>query len=450
MYIVIVGDGKVGALLTEYLSGEGHDVVVIDSNPKVVESAVNSYDVMGICGNGASYQVQKEAGVQKARLFIAVTSSDELNILACLTAQRIGARHTIARVRNPEYTRQLTFMREELGLSMTVNPEYEAATEIFRVLRFPSAIKLDTFAKGMLDLAEVNIGEGSILDGTPLYALHDKFKVNVLVCAVLREDNVFIPSGDFILREGDKIHVSGARNELAAFFKLLGIYKHRVKDVIVVGGGKIGYYLAQQLLESGRDVTVIEQDEERCQELSELLPKASIINGDGTDQEVLAEQGIDKCDACVALTGIDEENIIISMYAQSLQVNKVVTKINRISYDMLGSIGLETVISPKSISANKIVRYVRALHNSEGRSMQTLYKFLNNQAEALEFIVTEEAGVTGVPLKDMRLKKNLLIAGIIRQNKIIFPRGNDCLEEGDSVIVVTAGRFMSNLSEILE
>ena len=451
MKIIIVGDGKVGATLTEHLSKEGHDVVVIDQDPQVVEEMVNQYDVMGISGNGASYSVLMEAGANKANLLIAATSSDELNILSCMVSKKIGARHTIARVRNPEYSQQLVFLREELGLSMVVNPEMETATEICRALRFPSALNMETFARGRVELAEIKVQPDSILNGQPLFSLPDRLRVKILVCAVQRDGEIVIPDGNFVIQTGDKIHVTASHAELAAFFKVMGIYKQKARSVLIIGGGKIAHYLALQLLDAGMQVKIIEHDRQRCHELSDWLPKATVIHGDGTDQSLLLQEGIDTVDAVVSLTGMDEENILISMYAQTQKADKVVTKINRLSFlDMLGNMGLDTIVSPKTIAANRIIRYVRAMHNSDGSSVQTLYKLVGGQVEALEFVVSENAKFTGIPLKDLKTKQNVLIACIIRGGKPIIPQGSDTMEPRDAVIVVTANQYLRDLSDILE
>nr|MDD6335129.1 Trk system potassium transporter TrkA [bacterium] len=449
MYIVIVGDGKVGATLTEYLSQEGHDVVVIDRNPKVVESMVNTFDVLGIVGNGANYDVLMEAGANKARLVIAATSSDELNILCCLMAKKIGARHSVARVRNPDYSKQLLFIKEELGLSLVVNPEMEAANEISRILRFPSAIKIDSFAKGRVELVEIRLGEGNPLLDRPIHTIHEHFREQVLVCAVQRGEEVFIPSGDFVLQLGDKIHITGSRAELSSFLKALGIYKQRIKNILIVGGGKIAFYLAWQLSDSGFNIRIIEQDEARCLELSEALPKVEVVLGDGSDQELLAEQGLSQQDAFISLTGIDEENIIMSLYAASKGVDKTITKLNRISMDMVASLGLDSVISPKTVAANRIVRYVRALQNSKGSTMQALNKLVGGKVEALEFLLSDQAPFMGVPFRELTLKPNLLVGCIIRNGKIIFPRGDDYLQVGDSVFIVTAGQIINSINDIV-
>lgn len=449
MNIVIVGDGKVGATLVEHLSQEGHDIVVIDRDSKIVEQMVNSYDVMGICGNGASYDVQMEAGVSSARLFIAATSSDELNILCCLIAKKVGAHHTIARVRNPDYLKQLPFIKEELGLSMIVNPEYDAANEIAKVLRFPNAINIETFSRGNVDLAELKINDGNPLCDMALTDIFGAFKTKILVCAVQRKSDVFIPRGDFVLKSGDKIHITAPRGELVRFMKKLGIYKHRTKDIMIIGGGKMGYYLARQLSESGGyNVKIIEIDRDRCDKLCTLLPDVNIINGDGTDRGILYEQGIESQDAFVALTTIDEENIISSMYASSLGISKTVAKVNRVSYQVLESIGMDSAFSSKAIAANRIIGYVRALENSGESSVQTLYKLVGGQVEALEFKITADFKNIGIPLKKLDINNDTLIASIIRDNHVIFPDGNDSIEIGDSVIIVSKSKQFRSINQI--
>ncbi len=451
MNIVIVGDGKVGRALTEQLTREGHNIVIVDTNPKVIDEIVNSLDVLGISGNGASYEVQMEAGVDKADLLIAATSSDEINILCCLVAKKIGAKSTIARVRNPEYSKQLTFMRNELGLSLAINPELSAANEIFRILRFPAALKIDSFSRGKVDLVELKVTESSQLDDTALYALEKKYRIKILVCAVQRGENVYIPSGDFILRAGDKIHITGAPKAVDEFIKAVGIVNRKIKTVMLVGGGKIAYYLARQLIGIGMEVKIIEKDEKRANELSDLLPEALIIHADGADHDVLEAEGIDTVDALVALTGMDEENIIISVYANSKTVDKVIAKVNRQSLiGMLGSVGVETVISPKDITASNIVRYVRAMQNSLGSKVQNLLRIVENRAEALEFRASKDSKCLGIPLQDLKTKSNLLIACISRNSAAIIPGGNDKIIEGDSVIVVTTNQYLQDLDDILE
>ena len=452
MKIIIVGDGKVGLILTEFLSQEGHDIMVIDRNPKVIDNVVNTFDIMGINGNGASYDTLIEAGAERADLLIAATSSDELNILSCLMAKKIGTKNTIARVRNPEYAQQLRFIREELGLSMVVNPEFEAARDISRILRFPSATTLECFSKGRVELAEIKLPENGYLAGHRLSELHKVCREKVLVCAVQRGEDVFIPDGNFVLRAGDKIYITGSHGALASFFKAIDMFKEKSKNVLVVGGGKIAYYLAHHLAESHVDVKIIEQDEERSQYLSENLPKATIILGDGTDPATLLEEGLADCDACIALTGIDEENVIVSLFAQSLGVEKMIAKIDRLSLvDMVESHGIDSLISPKLITANRIVRYVRAMQDSGDSEIKTLYKIVNNQVEALEFGVRGEGFYINIPFKDLHTKPGMLFAAIIRHGRVIIPSGNDHLEVGDSVIVVTKSNgYVKNLEDVFE
>ncbi|MCQ2474447.1 MAG: Trk system potassium transporter TrkA [Clostridia bacterium] len=450
MHIIIVGQGKLGVTLTKMLSTEGHDIVVVDKLDEVVESTVNAYDVMGICGNGADCSVLQEAGAEKAKLIIAVTTSDELNILCCLIAKKMGTEHTIARVRNPDYAKQTHFLRSELGINMIVNPEFETANELSRIIRFPSAANLDSFARGKIEIARVRIHSDNPLCDVAIRDIRKKVRAFVLICAVQREDEVYIPSGDFVLRKDDIISITGIRAELSVFMKQTGVYKQKIKNVMIIGGGRIAYYLSTLLADTGRNIKLIEMNENRCREMSELLPDdVSIIHGDGTDQDILEELGIDRQDALVALTGIDEENIIVSMYAESKGVNKVLTKVNRHSSSLLNEIGLETIVSPQVVASNLVTRYVRALHNSDGNSsMQTLYKLVGGRVEAVEFIVPDDAQYTDIPFKDLCFLPNLLIACIIRNGKIIFPCGSDVMKTNDSVIVITAGRIVEDLHDI--
>ena len=449
MYIIIVGLGKLGSTLTKQLSTEGHDIVVVDPDNSVVSSTVDAYDVMGICGNGATYEVLKEAGAAKAKLIIAATGSDELNILCCLFAKHMGTENTIARVRNPDYAGQSQFLRNDLGISMTVNPEYETANEISRIIRFPSAANLDSFAGGRVEIARVRIHSDNPLCDMPIHEMRKKAKAKVIICAVQRNDSVFIPSGDFVLRCDDVISITGTRADLSSFMKQTGVYKQKIKNVMIVGGGRIAYYLAKLLSDTGRNIKLIELNDERCQHMSDMLDDVTVIHGDGTDQDILEEQCIDGQDALIALTGIDEENIIVSMYAESKGVNKVITKVNRHSYSILNDIGLETVVSPQIVAGNLVTRYVRALHNSAGNSqIQTLYKLVGGKVEAAEFIVPEDAGYLNIPFKELELMPNLLIGCIIRNGKIIFPGGDEVMKANDSVIVVTAGRIIEDLHDI--
>ncbi len=450
MRIIIVGLGKLGTTLAEQISNENHDVTVIDTAPKLVEETVNRFDVFGVVGSGADCDVQKEAGVDKCDIFISVTDADELNILACMISKKLGARHTIARVRNPEYSRQFGFMRHELGISMLVNPEYDAAFEISRIIQFPAAMKVEKFAKGRVDLAEIALKEGNPLCGQYIRDLVSKFHSNVLVCAVIRGEKAIIPTGDFQLLKGDRITLTASHGELSAFFKSLGILKKRVKSVMIIGGGKIAYYLARRMGEIGVFVKIIDINRERCRELADLLPKAAIIHADGSDSDVLTEEGLDGMDACVTLTGIDEENIIISMFASGSNVEKVITKVNRPSLvKMMSTMGQESIVSPRYIAMGNILSYLRARSNSEGSSVRTLYKIADNMVEAIEFNAAENFPAFGIPLKKLHLKPGILIGCIIRSNKVIFPHGDNTIELRDSVVVITTNQALSDLRDIL-
>lgn len=449
MNIIIVGQGKLGTTMTKQLVSEGHDVAVIDTKREKVASVVDAYDVLGVCGNGANCEVLEEAGAAKAKLIIAATNSDELNILVCLTAKKMGTEHTIARVRNPDYANQHQFLRTELGINMIVNPEFETANEISRIIRFPSAAHLESFARGKVEIASIRIHSDNPLCDIPVYDLRKKFKAKVIVCAVQRDDNVFIPSGDFVLKCDDVINITGMRSELASFMRQCGVYKHKVKNVMIIGGGRIGYYLSKLLSDTGRNIKLIEHDEARCYNLSDNLPDVTVIHGDGTDQDILDEQRLENQDALIALTGIDEENIIVSMYAESKGINKVITKVNRHSYSILNDIGLETIVSPQIVAGNLVTRYVRALQNSAyNAQIQTLHKLVNGKVEASEFIVPANVAYTDVPFKDLNLLPNLLIGCIMRNGKIIFPGGDDVMKPGDAVIVVTANRIIEDLHDI--
>ncbi|SFO96168.1 trk system potassium uptake protein TrkA [Oscillibacter sp. PC13] len=453
MKVVIVGAGKVGVALTQHLSVD-NKVTVIDQNPQLVENIINIYDVMGVCGNGASYEVQKEADVAHANLLIATTSSDEINILACMVAKKMGVHHTIARIRNPEYEKQLRFMRSDLGLSMAINPEKVTAREIARVLRFPNAMKLESFSKGRLELVEYRLPEDTSLNGIQLSALYQNLRVRVLICAVTRKGETMIPSGDFVLQAGDKIYLTSSPNQLEQFFRHLGVFRSKATSVMIVGASKICYYLASELLEMGMSVKIIDQDEQRCIRIGEMLPKALVIHGDGTDSELLQEEGLDQTDAFVAITGMDEANILMSISAAK-QTNgcKVVAKINRKALvDLVSAESLiDSVVSAGSVTAELILQYVRAMQNASGTKVKTLHRIVDEKVEALEFSITEDLPFIGVPLRDLQLKSGVLLAGIVRQNgQIIIPSGEDVLNLNDDVIVVTTRTTLHDIRDILQ
>ena len=454
MRIIIVGAGKVGVALTQQLSAE-HQVTVIDEHAQLIDNIINVYDVMGVCGNGASYGVQKEAETDKADLLIATTSSDEINILACLVAKKLGVEHTIARIRNPDYEVQLRFMREELGLTMSIHPEKAAAREIARVLRFPTAMKLESFSKGRLELVEYRLPANSTLHGMRLSDLYKTVRVRVLICAVARGKETIIPSGDFQLQARDKIYLTSSPQQLEMFFRQLGVFRNRASSVMIVGASKICYYLASQLIEMGMSVKIIDQSEARCVQMGERLPKALVIVGDGTDSELLIEEGIEQTDAFVAITGIDEANILMSMSAARLSGDccKVVAKINRRSLMDLVSTEhmIDSVVSAASVTTELIVQYVRAMESASGAKIKTLHRLVDGAVEALEFGVTQDVPFIGVPLKDLKLKSGILLAGIVRRNgRIVIPSGNDALELGDDVIVVTTDTTLQDIHDIMQ
>lgn len=452
MEIIIVGGGKVGSALAEVLSGE-HSVTIIDKNEARIKSLTNDFDVMGIAGNCLQTEILSEANVDKANIFIAVTSSDEVNILSCLIAKKMKARHCIARVRSPEFDKQMVFMREELGISMMVNPDYNAANEIAKVLRYPEAINIESFAKGRVDLAEIRITKGSILENLALTQLSRRLRLDVLICAVQRGEELIIPNGNFILRAGDKIHMTASHSAMVKFFKSISAaYREkRVKSAVLIGGGRVAYHLAQQLREMGVKVKIIEINKERCLELSERLNKVSICCGDGTDHDLLKEERVYDADAVVTLTGIDEENILLSLLAKNNGVEKVVTKVNRMTLMQLTeTLDLDSIISPKSITVSQILQYVRAKQNSQGNNIITLYRLVNDRLEAIEFIIREPKDYVDVPLKKLKIRDDVLIASIARGNELIIPKGDDCLKINDSVVVVTTNKGLVNLSDIFD
>ena len=452
MKIVIVGAGKVGQTLTAQLARENYNVTVIDTDAQLLERLVNSDDVMGVEGNGANYDVQVEAGVAGANLLIATTGSDEINILACLVAKQLGVAHTIARVRNPEYEKQLRFMRRELGLTMAINPEKEAAREIARVLRLMGASKVEAFSKGRIELIEHHLHAESPLCGLKLMELEKKFRIKILICAVVREGRVSIPSGHFRLAADDTVYLTAPPQMLDQFFRQLGILKNRAKSVMVVGASTTGYYLTQALVDAGMSVKVIDQDEERCLHFAERAPRALIIHGDGTDPDLLEEEGLAEADAFVALTNIDETNILMSMNVSHNYNCKVVSKVNRKSLRELMSQTaiVDSVVSPAEVTAERIVVYVRAMKNADGLPAKTLHHLVSGQVDAMEFNVTETLPVIGVPLKDLPLKSGILLAAIVRQSgEIVIPSGNDSLQTGDDVIVVTTDTALDDLRDIL-
>ncbi len=450
MKIVIVGDGKVGFTLTKLLSEEGHDLVIIDSNSAVLRESQEVLDVAVVTGNGACVEVQRNADVPHSDVLIAATSSDEINLLCCMVARKLGCRSTIARVRNPAYDAQLRLLKEELGLSLSINPERAAAREIFRILQLPSFLKRDSFAKGRVELVELRLKHDNALINKKLSELSGLGRLNALICAVDRDGEITIPSGSFELREGDKITIAADTAGLANLLRQLHVGVQKAQSVMIVGGSRIAEYLAAMLLRAHVHVTIIEKHRTRCEMLAEALPEALIIYGDGSQQELLLSEGIRQTDALVTLTGIDEENLIISMFGNYIGVPKTITKINRTEYsEVFADKGIDTIVSPKLLTADEIVSYVRAMSNTAGGSVVTLYRIAGGKAEAVEFFLKNDAPYLNVPLSQLALKPNILIASIIRARKVILPKGSDSMQKGDTVVVITpAERAISDLKDI--
>lgn len=452
MNIIIVGCGKVGQALAEQLNEEDNNVTVIDVDRKIVESVASRFDVMGVAGNGATHVVQQEAGITHADLMIAVTGSDELNLLCCLIAKKAGNCQTIARVRSPQYNIEAPFLKDELGLAMVMNPEYAAAAEIARILRFPSAIKIDTFAKGRVELLKFRLPENSPLAGCAVKDINSKFNSDILVCTIERGDEAYIANADFVFEEKDIISIVASPRKANDFFRKIKYKTNSVKDVMIVGGGEIGHYLCEILLRSGMvNVKLIEKDPARCDELADLMNDVIIINGDASDQNVLLEAGLENSGAFVALTNLDEENILLSLFAKSVAKVKLITKINRIDFgDVINHLDLDTIIYPKNITSETIIRYVRAMKNTMGSNVETLYNIIKGKVEAAEFIIKEDSPIVNRPLMEMQFKEGVLVAAILRERKVIIPHGQDSIQVGDAVVIVSNHLVLHDIADILK
>ena len=451
MQIIIVGCGKVGMTLAEQLTNEGHNLVMIDTNPEKVQEVSEEYDVMGVVGNGSSFSILQEAGVEQTDLLIAVTGSDELNLLCCLFAKKTGKCHTIARVRNPLYNKELGFIKDQLDLSMIINPELAAATEIARILRFPTANKIDTFAKGRVELLKFRIKPEFKLHGCRIVDMMMQYKPDILVCGVERGEEVFIPNGNFVLQNNDKLTIIGTPRYTASFFKKIGVITHQIKSAMIIGGGTIGFYLAKLLEEMKVNIHLIEIDKDRCEHLAEMLPNTTVIHGDATERKLLDEEGLTKAEAFITLTGLDEENLFLALYAKMHSKAKLIAKVNRVTFDdVIDQMDIDSIIYPKHITADYITRYVRAMQNSIGSNVETLHRILDNRAEALEFNVKEGSEVTGIPLAQLKTKDNLLIGCITRNGVIHIPRGQDSIQVGDTVIVITSIKGLNDIRDILK
>ena len=451
MKIVIIGLGSIGKTILKSLANEGHTITIIDENKYLIESLIEKYDVFGVVGNGASLKLQQEAGVEDADLVIALTRNDELNIFACLVAKRLGVDHTVARVRNPAYRKQIEQMKDDLGISMVVNPEHETANEIFNRISLPSVTSMEHFAEGKVLLVEVTAKVGCALVGESLISLGRKLNSKVLVCAVQRGDEIVIPDGNFVIQSGDKIHFTADAKSLGAFLEEVNLVKSPLKKVMIVGGGKIGYYLAHGLSKKKYSVKLIEENPTKAEELAEQLPRVTVACGNGTQQDLLIEEGIEAMDAFVSLTNVDEENIIVSIFANKKGVRKTITLIeNEDLVGMLDELGVDNSIASRQVVASRVISYARALSNSIGSNVRTLYQLVNGRVEALEFAAKKAAAIYGKPLKELKIKKNCLIACIIRDGEVIIPDGNSEIHQGDSVVVVTTLRSLDDLAGVFE
>ena len=453
MKVVVIGNGSVGDALVGAICSEAHNVTVIDEELDVVNSVVNKYDVFGVTGNGASIDIQKEAGVPDCDVVIAVSHGDELNLLCCMIAKQLGAKHAIARVRDPRYLKQVGFMSKQMGIDMIVNPEHEAAREAARLIRFPAAMKLEKLANGQVEVVEIHIGEFHPFIGLPLKDFKNKYNTNTLICAAVRGDQVFIPGGDFVIREGDSISLAGSRQDINDLFVKIGLVGKEIKDILLIGGGRISRYLATQL-GNGYKLKIIEKDREICEELAELFPKIKIIHGDATDPDLLDEEGLGKADACVIMTSNDQTNLIISMFATSQGVEKVISKIASPTFVKLSeNAGVNSNITPQFLIIAKVLRYLRGLANRGEKgsksAIQSLHKIADNRVEALEFDVADDFDSIGMPLKNIKWKKNILVAAVIRDNTVIYAHGSTTFEVGDRVIIVTTNTQLCDLEDAL-
>jgi len=451
MKIIIVGVGKVGYAIARQMADEHHDLVLVDENTAALERADSMIDGMCIPGNGAGISVLLEAGVREADLVIAVTADDEVNLICCLLAKKLGAKHTVARVRNPEYFRDAPILRREIGLDMTINPEYAAAQEIARILRVPAAFSVESFARGLVELIGFQIAESDGLAGRTLIEYNRQNPNSLLLCAAKRGGEVIVPDGHFIPLVGDRVYAIGTPSETSRVLRSMGRTVAPVRRVSVLGGGRIALYLAWALQDIGARVRIVEQDEEKCLFLAEKLPKASVIHGDGTDHDLIESEGIFECDAFVSLTGRDEENLLMALTAQRAGVKKVLPKMSRPNYgELVATLGIDTVISPKDVTANYISSYVRSLANSQGSAVEGLHKILDDSMEAVEFTASSATHFLDTPLRDLRLRHGLLVAAIVHDGKVMIPDGNSQIHAGDRVIIVAKSLFLKDLNEILE
>ena len=449
MRIIIAGCGKVGHALAEQLSDEGHEITIIDSREDKINQALSVLDVQAIQGNATTFRTLTEAGIKESDLLIAVTGQDEINLLCCLISKKFSNCQTIARVRNPEYNSEIKYLSKELGLSMAVNPEYACAQNIAQLIEVPSALDIFSFSKSRINLIKLPVPDNSVLHSMTVYEFSNKINENTLICAVERNHEVIIPDGNTVLHRGDNMYVIVPPKDIHTLLSKIGIKAKPIKSVMIIGGGTISYYLAKHLENTRVQVKIVEQDIGRCEELSSFLPKTMIIQGDATNRELLLEEGIDETDAFVSLTNMDEENLVLSLFAQKVSNAKVITKVDKVDFEeVIDDLQIGTIACPKNITSKTILKYVRALQNSFGSNVETLYRMLDNRIEALEFSIKQESKVTGTPLMDLKLKKNLLVCAIVRNGKIITPSGKDTMEVGDNVIIVTTNKGLTDIKDI--
>ena len=451
MKIVIIGAGKVGELLCRDLSLEGNDIILVEQDAKILEKILANNDIMGFVGNGVSYDTQMEAEVPKADVFIAVTEKDEINIIASVIAKKLGAKYTIARVRSTDYSSQLEFMTDSLGIDLVINPELEAAKDIKQNIDFPDALNVESFLDGRLKLVEFQIDENSPIAGVSLFDFKQKYFPHLLVCIIKREDKVIIPSGNNFIKAGDRIYITGSNSEIIKFQDALGKNNKKIKSAFIIGAGIISHYLVQELLKDKIQVKIVELNPKKANKFSEYLPQATIINADGSNVDVLKEENFKNYDSCISITGIDEVNMFISIYAKKIGIKKIITKLNKLSFvDILGENSFQSIITPKKIIADNIVKVVRSIASKKKNLIENLYRLENNRVEAVELLINSKSKVSNIPLKDLKIKKNLIIAYIIRNNVAIFPKGTDVIKEGDRVIIITAESFFDDINHIIE
>ena len=451
MKIVIIGAGKVGELLCRDLSLEGNDIILVEQDAKILEKILANNDIMGFVGNGVSYDTQMEAEVPKADVFIAVTEKDEINIIASVIAKKLGAKYTIARVRSTDYSSQLEFMTDSLGIDLVINPELEAAKDIKQNIDFPDALNVESFLDGRLKLVEFQIDKDSPIAGVSLFDFKQKYFPHLLVCIIKREDKIIIPSGNNFIKAGDRIYITGSNSEIIKFQDALGKNNKKIKSAFIIGAGIISHYLVQEFLKDKIQVKIVELNPKKANKFSEYLPQATIINADGSNVDVLKEENFKNYDSCISITGIDEVNMFISIYAKKIGIKKIITKLNKLSFvDILGENSFQSIITPKKIIADNIVKVVRSIASKKKNLIENLYRLENNRVEAVELLINSKSKVSNIPLKDLKIKKNLIIAYIIRNNVAIFPKGTDVIKEGDRVIIITAESFFDDINHIIE